>query len=136
MIYMIYMIYKSNFHHLQNNGELRLFQIKRIFNRTNSKELGEKTAVYVGPEPMAYAGYLIRGRRKESFAPQYFSAFLNFPWGKEKCKICVKVFWEWQILIPKSSNQSYCQFLPRMNKYISKLEYQCVSNPRKEAITS
>lgn len=61
-----------------------------LFNRTNSKELVGKTAVYVGPEPMAYAGYLVRGRTKESFAPEYISAFLNSPWGKEKLQSMCK----------------------------------------------
>ena len=61
-----------------------------LFNRTNSKELVGKTAVYVGPEPIAYAGYLVRGRTKESFAPEYISAFLNSPWGKEKLQSMCK----------------------------------------------
>ena len=61
-----------------------------LFNRTNSKELVGKTAVYVGPEPMAYAGYLVRGRTKGSFAPEYISAFLNSPWGKEKLQSMCK----------------------------------------------
>lgn len=61
-----------------------------LFNRTNSKELVGKTAVYVGPEPMAYAGYLVRGRTKANFAPEYISAFLNSPWGKEKLQSMCK----------------------------------------------
>ncbi|EOR11259.1 restriction endonuclease subunit S [Acinetobacter tandoii] len=61
-----------------------------LFNRTNSKELVGKTAVYVGPEPMAYAGYLVRGRTKGSFASEYISAFLNSPWGKEKLQSMCK----------------------------------------------
>ena len=61
-----------------------------LFNRTNSKELVGKTAVYVGPEPMAYAGYLVRGRTKGSCSPEYISAFLNSPWGKEKLQSMCK----------------------------------------------
>ncbi|WGM23915.1 restriction endonuclease subunit S [Acinetobacter pittii] len=61
-----------------------------LFNRTNSKELVGKTAVYVGPEPMAYAGYLVRGRTKANYAPEYISAFLNSPWGKEKLQSMCK----------------------------------------------
>lgn len=61
-----------------------------LFNRTNSKELVGKTAVYVGPEPMAYAGYLVRGRTKGNYAPEYISAFLNSPWGKEKLQSMCK----------------------------------------------
>lgn len=53
-----------------------------LFNRTNSKELVGKTAVYDGPIPMAYAGYLVRGRVNQSNAPEYISAFLNSVWGK------------------------------------------------------
>ncbi|CAB3714245.1 restriction endonuclease subunit S [Achromobacter kerstersii] len=53
-----------------------------LFNRTNSKELVGKTAVYEGPIPMAYAGYLVRGRVNQSNAPEYISAFLNSVWGK------------------------------------------------------
>ncbi|HEO1831609.1 TPA: restriction endonuclease subunit S [Acinetobacter baumannii] len=61
-----------------------------LFNRTNSKELVGKTAVYVGPEPMAYAGYLVRARTKANYAPEYISAFLNSPWGKEKLQSMCK----------------------------------------------
>lgn len=53
-----------------------------LFNRTNSKELVGKTAVYDGPVPMAYAGYLVRGRVKQGVAPEYVSAFLNSKYGK------------------------------------------------------
>ena len=49
-----------------------------------------KTAVYNGPEPMAYAGYLIRGRTKANYTPEYISAFLNSPWGKEKLQSMCK----------------------------------------------
>ena len=89
-----------------------------LFNRTNSKELVGKTAVYVGPEPMAYAGYLVRGRTKGSFAPEYISAFLNSPWGKEKlqsmCKSIVgmaninaKEFQSIVLPIPPENEQMY-----------------------------
>lgn len=54
-----------------------------LFNRTNSKELVGKTAVYAGPTPMAYAGYLVRGRVLKEHAPEYISAFLNSGWGKK-----------------------------------------------------
>lgn len=53
-----------------------------LFNRTNSKELVGKTAVYYGPEPMAYAGYLVRGRTLPEHIPEYISGFLNSSWGK------------------------------------------------------
>lgn len=53
-----------------------------LFNRTNSKELVGKTAVYDGPTPMAYAGYLVRGRTKKGQSPEYISGFLNSSYGK------------------------------------------------------
>ncbi|MFD0619696.1 restriction endonuclease subunit S [Paenibacillus sp. GCM10027629] len=54
-----------------------------LFNRTNSKELVGKTAVYVEDEKMAFAGYLIRVRTNERANTQYISAFLNSPYGKQ-----------------------------------------------------
>ncbi len=53
-----------------------------LFNRTNSKELVGKTAVYAGPTPMAYAGYLVRGRVLQGHSPEYISSFLNSKCGK------------------------------------------------------
>lgn len=53
-----------------------------LFNRTNSKELVGKTAVYDGPTPMAFAGYLVRARVAGEYSPHYISAFLNSRFGK------------------------------------------------------
>jgi type I restriction enzyme S subunit len=53
-----------------------------LFNRTNSKELVGKTAVYRRKEPMAFAGYLVRGIANEENDTEYISAFLNLPHGK------------------------------------------------------
>ncbi len=53
-----------------------------LFNRTNSKELVGKTAVYREEEPMAYAGYLIRVRGNELADTEYISAYLNSEHGK------------------------------------------------------
>lgn len=53
-----------------------------LFNRTNSPELVGKTTVYDNPEPMAYAGYLVRLRTKDQAHPQFVSAFLNSKYGK------------------------------------------------------
>lgn len=53
-----------------------------VFNRTNSKELVGKTAVYNFNEEMAIAGYLIRVRTNERANPIYLSAFLNSKHGK------------------------------------------------------
>lgn len=54
-----------------------------LFNRTNSKELVGKTAVYESDEPMAIAGYLVRVRTNERGNPHYLSAFLNSNYGKQ-----------------------------------------------------
>ncbi|MEZ0539388.1 restriction endonuclease subunit S [Fibrella arboris] len=57
-----------------------------VFNRTNSKELVGKTAVYQRDEPMAIAGYLIRSRVNEKAKPEYISAYLNSKHGKATLK--------------------------------------------------
>lgn len=53
-----------------------------LFNRTNSKELVGKTAVYMRDEPMAIAGYLVRVRMNERGNPHYVSGYLNSAHGK------------------------------------------------------
>ncbi|ENM3874394.1 restriction endonuclease subunit S [Vibrio cholerae] len=54
-----------------------------LFNRTNSKELVGKTAVFEGEEPMAFAGYLIRVRTNENGNNYYLSGYLNSLHGKK-----------------------------------------------------
>jgi type I restriction enzyme S subunit len=54
-----------------------------LFNRTNSAELVGKTAVYAGPEPMAYAGYLVRLRTNASCRPHFLGTFMNLPSTKK-----------------------------------------------------
>ncbi|WP_079989360.1 restriction endonuclease subunit S [Candidatus Protochlamydia phocaeensis] len=58
--------------HLVHRGEI-------LFNRTNSKELVGKTAVFRKSEPMAFAGYLVRGIVNELADPEYIGAFMNTP---------------------------------------------------------
>ncbi|MFZ6741353.1 restriction endonuclease subunit S [Klebsiella quasipneumoniae] len=53
-----------------------------LFNRTNSKELVGKTAVYEADRPMAFAGYLIRIRPNSNGNNYYLSGFLNSTHGK------------------------------------------------------
>lgn len=69
--------------HLVHRGEI-------LFNRTNSKELVGKTAVFRKSQPMAFAGYLVRGIVNESADPEYIGAFMNTPQIKtflrNKCK--------------------------------------------------
>ncbi|HDK6414494.1 TPA: restriction endonuclease subunit S [Klebsiella variicola] len=53
-----------------------------LFNRTNSKELVGKTAVYEEERPMAFAGYLIRVRPNSIGNNYYISGYLNSTHGK------------------------------------------------------
>ncbi len=53
-----------------------------LFNRTNSKELVGKTAVYDREDPAAIAGYLIRVRTNEKGNGYYISGYLNSTHGK------------------------------------------------------
>lgn len=53
-----------------------------LFNRTNSKELVGKTAVYRRDDVMSFAGYLIRVRANEKANTEFISAFLNSKSGK------------------------------------------------------
>lgn len=53
-----------------------------LFNRTNSAELVGKTAIFRQPEPMAYAGYLIRLRANADNDPEYLAGFMNTPYAK------------------------------------------------------
>lgn len=57
-----------------------------LFNRTNSKELVGKTAVYDRDERVAFAGYLIRVRTNEHGSPYYISGYLNSEHGKSTLK--------------------------------------------------
>jgi type I restriction enzyme S subunit len=54
-----------------------------VFNRTNSKELVGKTAVFDFDKEMAIAGYLIRVRFNERANPYYISSYLNSKHGKK-----------------------------------------------------
>ncbi|MHB8954568.1 MAG: restriction endonuclease subunit S [Pirellulaceae bacterium] len=53
-----------------------------LFNRTNSKELVGKTAVFQENTPMAFAGYLVRARAAMNAHPDYIAGYLNSPHGK------------------------------------------------------
>lgn len=55
-----------------------------LFNRTNSPELVGKSAVFRGtPSPCSFASYLIRARFPVEIEPEYVSAFLNSPYGRD-----------------------------------------------------
>jgi type I restriction enzyme, S subunit len=72
--------------HLVHKGQL-------LFNRTNSKELVGKTAVFRKETPMAFAGYLVRGIVNHLADPEYIGAFMNTAQIKiflqNKCKSIV-----------------------------------------------
>lgn len=53
-----------------------------LFNRTNSKELVGKTAIYSLAEPMVIAGYIIRVRVNELYDSRYIWGYLNCTHGK------------------------------------------------------
>lgn len=59
------------------NGDL-------VFNRTNSKELVGKTAVYDRDEAVVIAGYLIRVRFDEQTSPWFVWGHLNSKFGKTR----------------------------------------------------
>ncbi len=54
-----------------------------LFNRTNSKELVGKTAVYREDTPVAFAGYLIRGIVAKRADPEFVGTFMNIPQTKQ-----------------------------------------------------
>lgn len=53
-----------------------------LFNRTNSKELVGKTAVYRNDIPYAYAGYLVKLIPNAEANAEFISAYLNSGYGK------------------------------------------------------
>ena len=59
-------------------------QEKVLFNRTNSKELVGKTAVYKEDEPMAYAGYLVKAIPNERATGEFIAAYMNTKYIKAK----------------------------------------------------
>jgi type I restriction enzyme, S subunit len=66
-------------------NEIAKYTVRRgdiLFNRTNSRELVGKTAVFMADEVYAYAGYLVRARTNSKANPHYISAFLNSTFGK------------------------------------------------------
>jgi type I restriction enzyme S subunit len=48
-----------------------------LFNRTNSRELVGKTALYRGDKPAIYAGYLVRFRMAGNILPDFSNAVMN-----------------------------------------------------------
>jgi len=56
-----------------------------LFNRTNSRELVGKTALYRGEQPAIYAGYLIRIQCTDRLLPEFLTYCLNGPAGRAYC---------------------------------------------------
>lgn len=108
-----------------------------LFNRTNSKELVGKTAVYDLDEPMAIAGYLIRVRVNEKAFPEYISGYLNSKHGKltleKMCKnivgmanINAKELQKIRIIVPpRALQEKYAQIVKknRALKAVMKKQY-------------
>lgn len=61
-----------------------------LFNRTNSKDLVGKTAVFDQREEYIFAGYLVRARVNDRADPYYISAYLNSRHGKETLRSMCK----------------------------------------------
>lgn len=61
-----------------------------LFNRTNSKELVGKTAVYRGDDTVAFAGYLVRVRTNKLAHHEFLSAFINSSYMKKKLRMKCK----------------------------------------------
>ncbi|WP_409320315.1 restriction endonuclease subunit S [Pseudomonas putida] len=74
---------KDKSKYLASKGDL-------LFNRTNSKELVGKTAVYDMDDPVAIAGYLIRVRPNERGNNYYIAGYLNSVHGKGTLKSVCK----------------------------------------------
>ncbi|MEM6431870.1 MAG: restriction endonuclease subunit S, partial [Deinococcota bacterium] len=111
-----------------------------LFNRTNSKELVGKTAVYRKSEPMAFAGYLVRLITNARANPEYLSAYMNTKYMKQvleqKCKSIVGManinaqeFQNFSVLIPPIEIQNdYAEFVdavlqkkPTFNQNLTKM---------------
>lgn len=80
-----YMDYSSMKYVNIPDKDLHKYLVKKgdlLFNRTNSKELVGKTAIFDSEEPMVIAGYLIRVRFNEKANPFFVRSYLNSIYGK------------------------------------------------------
>lgn len=126
-----------------NGNEYEKYFVKNgdlIFNRTNSKELVGKTAVFNLNQEMVIAGYLVRLRTNSYGNPYYISSYLNSKHGKKTlfgmCKSIVGManinaqeLQEIKIMIPPIDIQN--QFEERYNQIIkikSKTEEQIIAS--------
>lgn len=105
-----------------------------LFNRTNSKELVGKTAVYKEDKPMAYAGYLVRAIPNERATGEFIAAYMNTKYIKAKlinmaksivgmANINAEEFKKIDIYIPPIELQNkYIQFVEQADKLKFEME--------------
>ncbi len=67
---------------LQEKSKYLVYKGELLFNRTNSKELVGKTAVYKNNKPMCFAGYLVKLVPNDNGNSEYISGYLNSKHGK------------------------------------------------------
>ncbi len=105
-----------------------------LFNRTNSKELVGKTAVYKENEPMAYAGYLVKAIPNERATGEFIAAYMNTKYIKSKllnmaknivgmANINAEEFKKIDIYIPPIELQNeYIKFIKQVDKLKFEME--------------
>ncbi|MCI9303283.1 MAG: restriction endonuclease subunit S [Clostridium sp.] len=105
-----------------------------LFNRTNSKELVGKTAVYKENEPMAYAGYLVKALPNERATGEFIAAYMNTKYVKSKllnmaknivgmANINAEEFKKIDIYIPPIELQNeYIKFIEQVDKLKFEME--------------
>lgn len=105
-----------------------------LFNRTNSKELVGKTAVYKKDKPMAYAGYLVKAIPNERATGEFIASYMNTKYAKAKllnmaknivgmANINAEEFKKMDIYIPPIELQNeYIKFLEQVDKLKLKME--------------
>lgn len=77
----------SNLVYSSNNEDIKLYSLEKddlLFNRTNSSEWVEKTAIYKKEQPAIYAGYLIRIRPILIFS-DYLNTVMNSSYYRNWC---------------------------------------------------
>ena len=105
-----------------------------LFNRTNSKELVGKTAVYKENKPMAYAGYLVKAIPNERATGEFIAAYMNTKYVKSKllnmaknivgmANINAEEFKKIDIYIPPIELQNeYIKFIKQVDKLKFEME--------------
>lgn len=105
-----------------------------LFNRTNSKELVGKTAVYKENEPMAYAGYLVKAIPNERATGEFIATYMNTKYVKSKllnmaknivgmANINAEEFKKIDIYIPPIELQNeYIKFIEQVDKLKFEME--------------